>query len=126
MSGNSLFVDTNIILYLLSGNSTIADILHKKQIFISFITQLELLGYSAESEEENKIINDFISQCTVIDINQAIKKHVIAIRKKYKIKLPDAIIMASSIHFNIPLVSADSDFKKVEEINLLFYQSQPD
>lgn len=46
MNGNKVFVDTNIILYLLGGDSTIAELLNGKQIYISFITQLELLSYS--------------------------------------------------------------------------------
>jgi predicted nucleic acid-binding protein len=123
MSGNSFFVDTNIILYLLSGNRTIADILQKKQIFISFITQLELHGFLKESESELEIIKEFISQCTVVDINQNIKGIVVDLRRKYRIKFPDAIIMASSIYYNVPIFTADVDFKKVEEINLLFYQN---
>jgi predicted nucleic acid-binding protein len=46
MNGNKVFVDTNIILYLLSGDITLAELLNGKQIYISFITQLELLSYS--------------------------------------------------------------------------------
>ena len=45
MSGNSLVVDTNIVLYLLSGDETVAALLNDRQIYLSFITELELLGY---------------------------------------------------------------------------------
>jgi predicted nucleic acid-binding protein len=41
MSGNKLFLDTNIILYLLNGDETVAEFINGKQLFISFITQLE-------------------------------------------------------------------------------------
>ncbi len=50
----------------------------------------------------------------VIDINQSIKQIVVDIRKNYKLKLPDAIIIASSIYYEQPIISADSDFKKVK------------
>jgi predicted nucleic acid-binding protein len=42
MSGRSFLVDTNIVLYLLSGNTTIAEIIDGSQLYVSFITQLEL------------------------------------------------------------------------------------
>lgn len=44
MNGNKLFLDTNVILYLLGGDETLAIFLDKKQLYISVITELELLG----------------------------------------------------------------------------------
>ena len=45
MNGNKLFLDTNIILYLLNGDETLAELLNQKQLYISVITELELLAY---------------------------------------------------------------------------------
>jgi predicted nucleic acid-binding protein len=42
MSGNLILVDTNVLIYLLSGDSAIADSLQDQQIVISFITEIEL------------------------------------------------------------------------------------
>ncbi|MGV3589612.1 MAG: hypothetical protein ACO1OF_21575 [Adhaeribacter sp.] len=56
MSGNSLFVDTNILLYLISGDETVAELLDGKHIAISFVTELELLGYKELAESDLKII----------------------------------------------------------------------
>jgi len=44
MSGNNLLLDTNIVLYLLNGEETLIPLLEEKNLFLSFITQLELLG----------------------------------------------------------------------------------
>jgi predicted nucleic acid-binding protein len=58
MSGNKLFVDTNIFLYLLDGDNTVADVLSGNQIYISFITELELLSFHKLSfSEEIRIKN---------------------------------------------------------------------
>ena len=43
MNGNSLFIDSNVILYLISGDATIAELLNGKHVLISFSTELELL-----------------------------------------------------------------------------------
>ena len=123
MSGTKLFVDTNIILYLLNGDETLSEFLNGRQIYISFITELELLGYQGINVEERKTVKKFISQCKVIDINKTIKEEVIRLRTSYKVKLPDAIIMASSIYLDLPLITSDAGFKRAEQdLNLVYYE----
>ncbi|MDB5014720.1 MAG: twitching motility protein PilT [Daejeonella sp.] len=122
MSGNSLFVDTNIILYLLSGDSTIADLFNGKSIFISFITQLELLGFKDIEPHELRKIEEFLTEATIVDINSEIKRIVINLRRSYKIKLPDAIVAASSLFLNLPLLTADRQLSKLDEINFVLYE----
>jgi predicted nucleic acid-binding protein len=122
MSGNRILLDTNIVLYLLSGDETIADILNESIIFISFITELELLGYNDLSAEELIKIEGLLTDATVIDINSDIKKIVIKLRKSNKIKLPDAIIAATSHFLNIPLLTSDKEFSKLADMNILLYE----
>ena len=124
MSGNKYLLDTNVLLYLFAGDRTVADLIQGKQIFISFITQLELLGFHEITQDEKDKIRDFLSRCTVIDINSEIKNLTIEVRKKYKLKLPDALIAATSQYLNIPMISADKQFKKIDEINILFYSTE--
>ncbi len=59
MSGTKLFLDTNIVLYLLNGDRTIAEIIDGKQLYISFITELELLGYKGLNLTEKTQIQAF-------------------------------------------------------------------
>lgn len=122
MTGNKLFLDTNILLYLLYGDETLTHSLDQKQFYISFITQLELLSYADLSQKETKLINDLISECVVIDVNTEIKRLTIEFRKKYLLKLPDCIVAATSQYLDIPLITADKDFKKIEELNLVYYE----
>lgn len=123
MNGDKLFLDTNIILYLLNGDETIAELLNGKQLYISIITELELLGFKGITKKEEKIVADFITQCKVININDIIKKQAVGIRKNYGTKLPDSIIIASALHMELPLVTADAEFKKAGELALVFYEN---
>ncbi len=125
MSGNKLFLDTNIILYLLNGDFTLAETLNNKQIYISVITEMELLSFKNISQNEETVIKDFVKQCKVININNPIKEETIQIRKKYNTKLPDSIIIASALYLDFPLITADNDFKKVEELSLIHYEIEP-
>jgi len=122
MNGNNLMIDTNIALYLLSGDETIAKLLQNRSIYISFITELELLGFKGIEEKQLKLINEFIENCTVIDLNDKIKKHTIELKRKYRLKLPDAIIAATSISMNLHFISADQDFEKISELYFIKYE----
>jgi len=117
-----MVIDTNIALYLLDGDTTLYYALDGKTIYLSFITELELLSYSGLTDAEEKIINQFINDCIIIDVNREIKGRTIELRRKYRLKLPDAIIAATTNYLKQPLITADQDFKKIDELNLIFYE----
>jgi len=122
VSGTKFLLDTNIVLYLLSGDKTIADIINGKQLYISFITELELLGYPELSQSEKKQIQTFIDECTIINITEKIKERTIEIRQSYKTKLPDSIIAATSDYLSVPLLISDTGFRKIQNVNTIIYE----
>ena len=91
MNGNSVLIDTNIALYLLSGDEVLSDLLHNRKLYVSFVTQLELLGYQDITEQELREVRYFLEECIIIDINNQIKEEVVKIKQSRKIKLPDSI-----------------------------------
>ncbi len=44
MNGSKLLLDTNIVLFLLGGDKILAQEVNSKNYYVSFITELELLG----------------------------------------------------------------------------------
>lgn len=122
MNGNNVLLDTNIVLYLLSGEETLIPILEEKNLFLSFISQLELLGARYLNDDDRLKIEQFISECTIIDITEGIKEVAVEIRQKYKIKLPDCIIAATALWLNMPLITADQDFKKIDIADLIYFE----
>lgn len=124
MNGNKLFLDTNIILYLLNGDKTLAELLNNKQLYISVITELELLAYKGITASEEKIIYDFVAQCKTININNAIQQETIRLRKIYNTKLPDSIIIATALYLDLPLITSDVEFKKVDELMMIHYENK--
>jgi predicted nucleic acid-binding protein len=113
------FCDTNIAIYLLSGDEHLAELLQGMDTKLSFITELELLSKPNITPEETTKTKVFINQCTVVDISPAIKKKVVEIRQKVKIKLPDAIIAASAIILDLPIVTADKQFEKIPGLSAI-------
>lgn len=120
MNGKYL-LDTNAVLYLLSSGNIVKK-LQGKQLFISFITELELLSYPAISENELIKIKFFLSKVTILNISKEIKLQTILFRKKYKFKLPDSIISASAFILNYIFVTNDKKLFKIDELNVLRYE----
>jgi len=122
MSGNSLLLDTNTVLYLLVGDETLANFLNGKFLFISAISELELLSFKKLTQKEATTIKTFLSELKIENISEEIKTHTIKIRKSTNLKLPDAIIAATSISLNIPLVTSDKQISSVEGLNVILYE----
>lgn len=122
MNGSKMVLDTNIVLYLLAGDETLSAFLQDKQAFVSIITELELIGYPDITDKERHRIINFLEDCTVVDINNEIKKTYAFLRKKYRLKLGDAVAAATAIYLELPFMSADRNFNKVEELQLTFYE----
>ncbi len=124
MNGDNILIDTNIALYLLNGDRVVAEILDGKNVYVSFITELELLGFHEISSVEHHRIGLFLKECIIVDLNESIKQETIRLKQNNRIKLPDAVIIATSLYMNIPLISADSDFEKINELQFIKYEKQ--
>jgi predicted nucleic acid-binding protein len=118
MNGFDLVVDTNILIYILAGNKQVAEATRGKRLIISFITEMELKSWPSITQESSQTIKKLLSQCRIITLNDDIKEAAIDIRRKTKLKPPDAIICSTSIHLECPLLSSDRDLKKVNDLNL--------
>ncbi|MFN8300937.1 MAG: type II toxin-antitoxin system VapC family toxin [Saprospiraceae bacterium] len=121
MNGTKLLLDTNIALYLLGGDRVLAAMLDQQEVYISAITEMELLGYPGITPQEQERIKSFLNDCLLIDINADIKEKAIAIRQRHNLKLPDAIIAATALHLNLALLSADGVFSRIDELNFVHY-----
>ncbi|MEO8111291.1 MAG: type II toxin-antitoxin system VapC family toxin [Ginsengibacter sp.] len=113
--------DTNIIIYLLDGDKAIAELFDQNTISISFITELELLSAKIYSAEQEERIKDTIQKFKIYEYDNLIKDSCIYFRKKYTLKLPDAIIAATAFTHKIPLFTADKNFSKITEMGISLY-----
>ncbi len=110
--------DTNFAIYVHEGKKIIEQFLDYN-FGISFITEVELLSYNKITKIEDTKLRQLISDCFVIEWNLRIKEQTIDLKRKYSIKLPDAIISATSLVYEIPLVTADKGFSKIKGLDLI-------
>jgi len=112
MNGKKALLDSNIIIYL-SKQELLPDFIENfSELFISVVTYMEIFGYKFKDIKEEQYIKELLELFGVIYIDKAIADTVIKIRKKKKIKLPDAIIAGTALRENIHLITRNiSDFK---------------
>jgi len=114
-------LDTNIVLSLLNSDTTLSEFLFNKDLYISFISELELLSYKKITIKEQKEIKSFLKELVVLNLNEGVKQNTIKLRKINGIKLPDAIIAASATWLNIPLITADKQLSNVKGVKIIHY-----
>lgn len=124
MNGKYL-LDTNAFLQLTSSLSLLNAIKEGTEFFISVIAELELLSFGKITSEEELLIKNLIKRTSIFDLDEKIKNKSIEIRRKYKIKLPDAIIDATSITNSLPIITYDKTFSKIEELKILTIEELP-
>ncbi|CAN5478654.1 type II toxin-antitoxin system VapC family toxin [soil metagenome] len=86
---------------------------------VSVVTKIEVLGFHAPDEHYETLTN-FINDATVLDLTQNVVEASIEIRKKHKSKLPDAIIAATALVYDLVLISRNiTDFKNIDGLKLI-------
>ena len=119
--GQKYLLDTNVVLDFMGRKLPVkSEVFLSKiiddQINISAINKIELLGFS--NAEQNLIA--FVSFAEIYHIDDEIIDKTIELRKKHKIKLPDAIIAATAIVNDFILISHNfKDFQKITELHFI-------
>lgn len=86
---------------------------------ISVISKIEVLGFKA-TDEQYQFLLDFMNDSIILELTAPIIEDCIAIRKKHRTKLPDAIIAATARMNNLVIVSRNvNDFKNIENIHIV-------
>lgn len=112
---DTVVLDTNAVIELLndSGAAIKLDAMFPHSSFcISVITFIELLGYPSITPNVERQILNFLRDITIVNIDSPIVEIAIAMRREKVIKLPDAVIAATAVTFNAPLVTRDADILK--------------
>ncbi|MEZ0540589.1 type II toxin-antitoxin system VapC family toxin [Fibrella arboris] len=116
--GKKFLIDTNAIIDFsenklpASGKAFLSEILDSEPC-ISVVTKIELLGFAGIGQP----IIDFVNESLVIGLTDEVVEQTIALRKKHKIKLPDAIIAATALLQKATIGSHNiRDFQNIKKL----------
>lgn len=117
-------IDTNILIYYFADiipqkEVTIIEEIFKTSFGISIITKIEFLGWGKHTKEGYEKAKEFLGYAKTIQLNNKIAELSIELRRKGKIKLPDAVIASTALYRDLILVTRNSkDFKDVEGLEI--------
>lgn len=116
--GSRYLIDSNIVIKAASKNLLSDEIkVFLKNIFdeefnLSVKSKLELL-----SKDDSLI--ELVKLANIFPLNEDVIAETIHVRRKYKIKLPDAIIAATAIVNNLTLITNNAkDFKNIKNLKV--------
>ncbi|MEZ0609211.1 type II toxin-antitoxin system VapC family toxin [Fibrella sp. WM1] len=117
MNGNRLLLDSNIVIYLSKKSLLVSDFsFPNDELLVSLITYMEVVGYPFVDANEEAFTKSLFSLLAPLPITQAIAERVVGYRKIRKIKLPDAIILATAREHGCQLITRNvSDFAGLDD-----------
>ena len=122
--GTQYLIDSNAVIDYLSGKlppngMTFMDGIVNAVPEVSVIAKIEVLGYNAPPAAY-QLLTDFMNDSDILELAEPVVNQTIDLRKQYKIKLPDAIIAATSLVHGFELISRNtSDFKNIPGLTVI-------
>src|SRR5690625_121262 len=116
---NEVLIDSNIIIGSIKGRFSISRLAANKS-YVSEISRLEVLGYHKIKPSEEIHILIFLQHIDHIPISKEVIDRAISIRKNKSMSVGDAIIAATALLNDLPLMTANSkDFQHIEDLELI-------
>jgi predicted nucleic acid-binding protein len=114
MNGVKFLLDTNVIIGMYHKSTEVKVLLHDRKVIISqcaysAITRMELLGFPSITDIEQQAIKTLLNKMVRIAITEDIEATTITFKQRHRVKLPDAIIAATAITYNLELLTLDKD-----------------
>ncbi|QQR85563.1 MAG: type II toxin-antitoxin system VapC family toxin [Flavobacteriales bacterium] len=123
MASESLVIDTSVAVLLLTGNQGLGNVVAGMDLNVSFATEIELFIFPGIAPADNIHVRRLLADCIIQGVNPGIKRSTIHLRRKYKFKLPDAIIAATALELGAPLVTADKKlYRAKEDLDIWMFQ----
>ncbi len=118
MNGTKAVLDSNVIIFGTRGIIDVEDLLSRyDEFFASIITYAEVYAFDFQNSLEKHIADEIFANLEIIEFTKPIADQAISYRKNKtkKIKLPDAIILASAKYANADLPIDDwDDFQNID------------
>ena len=107
-------LDTNVVIYAQKG--ALAEALPHGLYFVSVITEIELLSFPNLTAEQEEALLALLSDVSVVGIDEEVKRRSVALRRRFRLRLPDAIIAATAMTLDADLLTNDTAMARVADL----------
>jgi predicted nucleic acid-binding protein len=124
MNGSKGLLDSNTIIFASKQQIDVEKLLLRyDEFYVSIVTYMEVYAYEFQNVGEKDLIDELFANLEIVGINREVADQAIAYRKNKfkKIKLPDAVILATAKYINADLLTDDwDDFQNIDSsLNVL-------
>jgi len=121
MSGSKALLDSNVIIEAAKGSISLETTVNSyDKIYTSVVCYIEVLGYQFNNQTERETIERILDKIPIIHTDDEIADLTLEFRKKSKIKLPDALILATAEMPDADLVTSNvSDFRNLSNVRIV-------
>lgn len=124
MEQTQYLIDTNVVIDYLGRKLPVSGMDFMNTVIdnipnVSVVSKIEVLGFNAPAEHY-QLLTQFMNDATVLDLSDSVVDASIAIRKSHKTKLPDAIIAATALVYDLVVISRNvTDFKNIQGVQVI-------
>ncbi len=116
-----MLLDSNILIYAANQSAPeIESLAISADSSVASVTQIEVYGFTGLQPDEKAALDILFRRLTVHPLDTAVIERAIALRQESKMGLADAIIAATALAHDLPLVTRnDDDFKHVTGLRVI-------
>jgi len=116
-----MLLDSNILIYTANQSAPeIEAMATSADSAVASVTQIEIYGFTGLKPEEEAALNILFRRLTVHPLDAAVIERAIALRQEDRMGLADAIIAATALVHDLPLVTRnEEDFKHVTGLRVV-------
>ena len=116
-----MLLDSNIIIGAGKvGGEHLAPFLAHANASVSIVTRIESLGYHRLTAQEEAEITLSLADIPELGLDDEIAQRAIVLRQQKSMKLGDAIIAATALEYDLPLVTRnEGDFKHIVGLQII-------
>lgn len=120
MNGNKYLLDTCFIIQWHAHDKKAFELIQQYKVYpnecvYSDVTYAEVFGWHGITPKAEQELVNLLLGIPRLPISQDILECTIAIRRTYKIKLPDALILATAKTHNLQLLTLDEKLQHIAE-----------
>jgi hypothetical protein len=119
-----MLCDSNILIYAADpGDTVCAPFTERDDAAIASVSRIEVLGFPGFEnlpEEHRARLHEVVGSMVELELNENVIQRAIALRQQKRMSLADAVIAATALVHDLPLVTRNvDDFKHIAGLKLI-------